>query len=78
MWIQRVTLITRKGVLSSICQVKRMYVFVYVPAIRFKSNRVVYSATMQGLVEDDIYVSHVGIPISTEGMLVISGSVHGA
>ena len=31
--------------------------------------------TMQVLVEDVMYVSQGGIPISTEGMLVISGSV---
>ena len=34
--------------------------------------------TMQGLVEDTMYVSQGGIPISTKGMLVISGSVTGA
>ena len=42
--LQRVTLKTRKGVLSSICQVKRMSVLVYVPQIRFKITRVVYAA----------------------------------
>ena len=30
---------------------------------------------MKGLVEDAMYVSQGKIPISTEGMLVISGSV---
>ena len=34
--------------------------------------------TMQGLVEDAMYVFHGGLPMSTEGMLVISGSVSGA
>ena len=33
---------------------------------------------MQGLLEDAMYVSQGGIPMSTEGMLVISGSVPGA
>ena len=32
-------------------------------------------STMQGLVEDAMYVSQGGIPISTEGILVISGSM---
>ena len=31
--------------------------------------------TTQGLVEDAMYVYQGGIPISTEGMMVISGSV---
>ena len=34
--------------------------------------------TMQGLVEDVMYVSQGGIPMSTEEILVISGSVTGA
>ena len=34
--------------------------------------------TMQGLVEDAMYVSQGKIPMSTEWMLVISGSVPGA
>ena len=34
--------------------------------------------TMQGLVEDAMYVSQGEIPTSTEGMLLISGSVPGA
>ena len=31
--------------------------------------------TMQVLVEDAVYVYQGGVPISTEGMLVISGSL---
>ena len=34
--------------------------------------------TMQGLVEDDIYVFQGGIPMSTEGVMVISESMLGA
>ena len=34
--------------------------------------------TMQGLVEDAMYVYQGWIPMSTEGILVISGSVPGA
>ena len=34
--------------------------------------------TMQVLVEDAMYVSQGTIPISTEGILVISGSLPGA
>ena len=34
--------------------------------------------TMQGLAEDAIYVSQGGLPMSAEGMLVISRSVPGA
>ena len=31
--------------------------------------------TMQGLVEDEIYVSQGGILMSNEGMLIISGAI---
>ena len=45
----------------------------------FKITPVVFPfPNMQVLVEDAIYVSQVEIPMSTEGMIVISGSVPGA
>ena len=78
--LQRVTLTTRKG-------------FLYLPSFSsrgclhwyrlqksgFKSTSVVLICpTIQGLVEDAMYFSQGGIPMSTEAMLVISGSMHGA
>ena len=46
--------------------------------LRFKITPVVLMCpTMQGLVEDAIYVSQGKIPMPTEGMLVTSGYVPG-
>ena len=49
MRLQRVILITRKGVIYSICQVKRIFTLVQVIEISFKCTRVVYDDNHSGI-----------------------------
>ena len=52
-------------VLYSIVKINRMSALVYIPEIRFKIAQVVLPfPTMQGLLEDGMYVSSGDIPVS--------------